>query len=103
MDMAIAGNRIREIGGGNVVVSDGKVIAEMQLPIAGLMSNLSAKKVSAQNEKIRECVYELGVYPEIKPFMNMAFVSLPVIPSLKMTTLGLVDVNTQKLVPLFAD
>lgn len=103
IDMAIAGNRIREIGGGNVVVSDGKVIAEMQLPIAGLMSNLSAKKVSAQNEKIRECVYELGVYPEIKPFMNMAFVSLPVIPSLKMTTLGLVDVNTQKLVPLFAD
>lgn len=103
IDMAIAGNRIREIGGGNVVVSDGKVIAEMQLPIAGLMSNLSAKKVSSQNEKIRECVYELGVYPEIKPFMNMAFVSLPVIPSLKMTTLGLVDVNTQKLVPLFAD
>lgn len=103
MDMAIAGNRIREIGGGNVVVSDGKVIAEMQLPIAGIMSNLSAEKVSAQNEKIRECVYELGVYPEIKPFMNMAFVSLPVIPSLKMTTLGLVDVNTQKLVPLFTD
>lgn len=103
MDMAIAGNRIREIGGGNVVVSGGKVIAEMQLPIAGLMSNLSAEKVSAQNEEIRECVYELGVYHEIKPFMNMAFVSLPVIPSLKMTTLGLVDVNTQKLVPLFTN
>lgn len=102
-DMSIAGNRVSEIGGGNVVVSGGKIIAEMQLPVAGLMSDLSAEMVAAQNEKIRECVYELGVYPEIKPFMNMAFVSLPVIPSLKMTTLGLVDVNNQKLVPLFTD
>lgn len=100
-DMAIAGNRVREIDGGNVVVKNGKVIAEMPLPIAGLMSELPAKEAAEQNEKIRNMVYELGVPEEIKPFMNMAFVSLSVIPSLKMTTYGLIDVNKQEIVPLF--
>lgn len=102
-DMAAAGNHVREIGGGNVVVKDGSVIAEMSLPIAGLMSELPANEVAAQNEKIRNIVYELGVPNNIKPFMNMAFVSLSVIPSLKMTTLGLIDVNNRKIVPLFVD
>ncbi len=102
-DMAAAGNRVREMGGGNVVVNNGRVIAEMELPIAGLMSTLSAMDASLQNEKTRSTVHELGVPENISPFMNMAFVSLPVIPSLKMTTLGLIDVNSQKLVPLFAE
>lgn len=100
-DMAVAGNRVREIGGGNVVVKNGKVIAEMQLPIAGLMSKLSAEEAATQNKKTRSIVHKLGVPNNITPFMNMAFVSLPVIPSIKMTTLGLVDVNSQKLVSLF--
>ncbi|MGN0631966.1 MAG: adenine deaminase [Ruminococcus sp.] len=102
-DMAVAGNRVREIGGGNVVVRNGSVIAEMPLPIAGLMSELPAKEAAAQNEKIRNMVYELGVPEEIRPFMNMAFVSLSVIPSLKMTTYGLIDVNKQEIVPLFVN
>ncbi|MGN0585638.1 MAG: adenine deaminase C-terminal domain-containing protein, partial [Ruminococcus sp.] len=100
-DMAIAGNRICEIGGGNVVVKDGRIIAEMPLPIAGLMSDLSAEDAASQNYKVRNAVYDLGVPHDIEPFMNMAFVSLPVIPSLKMTTIGLVDVNRQEIVPLF--
>lgn len=102
-DMAAAGNRVREMGGGNVVVNNGKVIAEMELPIAGLMSTLSAEDASVQNEKTRSIVHELGVPENISPFMNMAFVSLPVIPSLKMTTMGLIDVNAQKLVSLFSE
>lgn len=102
-DMAAAGNSVREMGGGNVVVNDGKVIAKMELPIAGLMSALPAVEASLQNEKTRSTVHELGVPENISPFMNMAFVSLPVIPSLKMTTLGLIDVNSQTLVPLFAE
>ncbi len=102
-DMAAAANRIREIGGGNVVVLDGKVIAEMPLPVAGLMSKLSAEKTAAQNAAVRKTVYKLGVPETIEPFMNMAFVSLPVIPHLKMTTHGLVDVDKQRLVPLSAD
>ena len=100
-DMASAANRICAMGGGNVVVSEGKIIAEMPLPEAGLMSDLSAAEIAAQNEEVRMAVHKLGASAEIEPFMNMAFLSLPVIPSLKMTTLGLVDVNRQSLVPLF--
>jgi len=101
--MVIAGNRVREIGGGNIVVKSGKIIAEMQLPIAGLISKSSAEEAAAQNEKIKNIVHELGVPNNISPFMNMAFVSLSVIPSIKMTTLGLVDVNSQKLISLFVN
>ena len=100
-DMAAAANRIRTMGGGNAVVYEGKIIAEMPLPEAGLMSDLTAAEVASQNEEVRMAVHKLGASAEIEPFMNMAFLSLPVIPSLKMTTLGLVDVNSQRLVPLF--
>lgn len=102
-DMTIAANRIRTLGGGNVVVCEGEIVAEMPLPLAGLMSDLPAEEVARQNEKVREAVHTLGASDEIEPFMNMAFLSLPVIPDIKMTTLGLVDVNSQKLLPLFAD
>ena len=102
-DMAVAANRIRTLGGGNVAAAGGEIIAEMPLPEAGLMSDLSAAEVAAQNEAVRQAVHRLGASDEIEPFMNMAFLSLPVIPSLKMTTLGLVDVGSQKIVPLFAD
>ena len=102
-DMAVAANRIRTLGGGNVAAADGEILAEMPLPEAGLMSDLSAAETAAQNEAVRQAVHRLGASDAIEPFMNMAFLSLPVIPSLKMTTLGLVDVNSQKLVPLFAD
>jgi adenine deaminase len=98
-DMAIAANRIREVGG-NVVVCDGKVISEMSLSIGGLMSDASAAEVARQNKAVREAVKELGVCEGVEPFMNMAFVSLPVIPSLKISTCGLIDVNKQEKVPL---
>ena len=100
-DMAAAGNRIRSMGGGCVVVADGDILAEMALPIAGLMSEKSAAEVAAEHEAVRSAVHALGVNGKIEPFMNMAFVSLPVIPHLKMSTLGLVDVDRQELVPLF--
>jgi len=83
------------------VVADGDILAEMALPIAGLMSEKSAAEVAAENEAVRSAVHALGVNGKIEPFMNMAFVSLPVIPHLKMSTLGLVDVDRQELVPLF--
>ncbi|MGN0592554.1 MAG: adenine deaminase [Ruminococcus sp.] len=102
-DMAAAANTVCIMGGGNAVVKDGEVLAKMPLPMGGLMSLSSAKIVAEQNEQIRQAVYQLGVPRTIEPFMNMAFVSLPVIPSLKMTTHGLVDVNRQQLVSLFAD
>ncbi len=101
-DMAIAANRIRK-NGGNAVVSGGKMIADMALPIAGLMTELSGEEIARANEKVREAVYALGVPRDIEPFMNMAFVSLPVIPSLKMTTQGLVNVDKQERVSLYCD
>ncbi len=100
-DMALAANHLIEIGGGYVAVKDGKILADMPLPIAGLMSFNSATESAEINEKIRNTVYDLGVPTDIAPLMTMSFVSLSVIPSIKMTTQGLVDVNTQKLLPLF--
>lgn len=91
-DMALAANCIRETGG-NVVVADGEVMAEMPLPVAGLMTQLSGDEIAKQNAQVCEAVYNLGAPISVEPFMNMAFVSLPVIPSLKMSTSGLVDVN----------
>ena len=101
-DMAFAGNRLREIGGGSVVVLNGEVLAEMRLPIAGLMSDREAGAVAAENEALRQAVHEhLGTAEGIEPFMNLNFVSLAVIPHLKMTTHGLVDVDKFQLVPLY--
>lgn len=100
-DMAIAANRIRTMGGGLTVVADGEILAEMPLPVAGLMSRLPATEAADQNEAIRRAVYCLGVPENMEPFMTMSFVSLPVIPSLKMTTRGLVDVEKQEIVSLF--
>lgn len=99
-DMAAAGNRITAIGGGCVVVKDGKVVAEMPLPIAGLMTDKSAEIAAMENETVREAVHSLGVPLTCEPFMTMAFVSLPVIPHIKMTTLGLIDVDRQEPIPL---
>lgn len=100
-DMTIAANRIRMLGGGLIVVADGEILAEMPLPVAGLMSQLSAAEAASENEDIRRAVYSLGVPENIEPFMTMAFVSLPVIPKLKMTTRGLANVESQEIVPLF--
>ncbi len=101
-DMAIAANSICQ-SGGNVVVVDGEIVAQMPLPIAGLMTDLSGDEIAAANEKVRSAVYPLGVPENVEPFMNMAFVSLSVIPSIKMTTLGLVDVNKQERISLYID
>lgn len=101
-DMAIASNRVCEVGG-NVVVCEGKILAEMPLPIAGLMTEQSGEEISKLNELVRKTAHTLGVPKEIEPFMNMAFVSLPVIPHLKMSTQGLVDVDAFTRVSLYVE
>ena len=100
-DMCVAGDRVREIGGGYVIAVDGKVVAEMPMPIAGVIGKKTAQEMADDNAKVRHLAHELGVYRHIMPFMTMSFLSLPVIPSLKMTTKGLIDVDTQRIVPLF--
>ncbi len=99
-DMAIAANHIRSYGG-NVVVCDGEIVADMKLPIGGLMADESGEEIAKANEIVRKAVYDFGVPEEIEPFMNMAFVSLSVIPSLKMTTQGLVNVDKMERVSLY--
>ncbi len=101
-DMVIAANYIRKFGG-NVVVENGEIIAEMSLPIAGLMTDLSGEEIANANENVRKAVYNFGVPQEIEPFMNMAFVSLSVIPSIKMTTQGLIDVDNQERISLYCE
>ena len=100
-DMMVAANQVIEMGGGMTVVKKQEVIAKLSLPVAGLMGINDAATMAKDNETLRNKARELGVKENIEPFMNMAFVSLPVIPSLKMTTTGLVDVNQFKKVDLF--
>ena len=102
-DMATAANCVRKMGGGLTVAQNGQILAKMPLPLAGPMGLQSAETMADLNQTVRSAAASLGVAAGIEPFMNLAFVSLPVIPDIKMTTLGLVDVNHWKCVPLFTD
>ncbi len=91
-DMAVAVNRLIELGGGFVVADGGKVTAELALPLAGLMSLNSFEQVARDLHKLRDAARYLGcTLPE--PFLQVAFLALPVIPHLKMTDRGLFDVD----------
>lgn len=96
--MALAANRIVELGGG-IVVCDGKEItAEVTLNIAGIMSEDSLVNVNRDLENAKAETYRLGVSDKIDPFMTLSFMSLPVIPTLRLTTRGVFDVSQQKYV-----
>ncbi len=97
-DMAFAANRIAQNRGGIVVVRNGEVLAELPLPIAGIISDAPLAQVNEQLEKAKETAYTLGVNKDIDPFMTLSFMSLPVIPTLRLTTRGVVDVNTQQYI-----
>ncbi len=100
-DMVSAVEKVVEMGGGQVVVSGGKVMAAVALPIGGLMSPLPAAEVAAGAEELDSQAERLGC--ELNDaFMTMSFLALPVIPSLKLTDRGLVDVNTFDFVSPFA-
>ncbi len=92
-DMAVAVRRIADLQGGMVVVRDGFILAELPLPIAGLMCPLPAEDAHQALACLIEAARSLGVSPGIDPFMTLSFVSLPVIPALRLTTLGVVTVG----------
>ena len=100
-EMAHAARVVAEMGGGQAVVREGKVLAALPLPVAGLMSTGRAAEVAEGLEKLHAAVRACGCKLPA-PFMTLAFIALPVIPALKLTDLGLVDVNEFKLVPLLA-
>ena len=96
-DMAVAVNRLIELKGGFAAASDGKVVAELALPIAGLMSDQPFEEVE---QGLRRCARRwptLGTTLH-EPFLQMAFLALPVIPHLRITDKGLVDVDRFELV-----
>ena len=99
-DMRAAVEVIIEMDGGQVAVHDGKVLAKLSLPIAGLMSDLALPEVAEMGMQLKQAASSLGcTLPS--PFMTLSFLALPVIPSLKLTDRGLVDVNKFEIVPLF--
>jgi adenine deaminase len=97
-DMAAAANRIVENKGGITVLSDGQVQGEVVLSVAGLMSEDSLVMVNSSLEFAKEKAFELGVSKGIDPFMTLSFMSLPVIPTLRLTTRGVFDVVTQRYI-----
>lgn len=99
-DMLIAARRIQELQGGQVIVVDGKVVAELPLPIAGLMSDMPLEDVKRRLDEFDHITTELGsTVPH--PFMTLSFMALPVIPELKVTDMGLVDVNKFGFIDIF--
>jgi len=98
-DMYCAVKAIKEMQGGFVVVENGLVKAGLALPVAGLISPLSAKEVAFHIEHLCTVAQELGVSHR-NPFLTLSFVALPVIPELRLTDKGLVDVNKFSFVPL---
>ncbi len=98
-DMAAAVNRLRELGGGQVAVAGGEVVAEVPCPIGGLLSDLPVEEVAAQVHRIGEAAKQLGATLP-SPFMAMSFMALSVVPELKLTDRGLIDVDRFELVPL---
>lgn len=96
VDMAAAVNRIAENGGGIVVVNDSSIKSEVILSIAGIMSDDTLENVNSALEDAKAAAFALGVSRKIDPFMSLSFMSLPVIPTLRITTKGVIDVNRQK-------
>lgn len=97
-DIAAAANAVREMDGGLVIVEDGKVVESLPLPIAGLMSPLPIEEVHQKLKRLKEAAKQLGASEDIDPFMTLAFVSLPVIPVLRLNGKGLINVNRQEIV-----
>ena len=97
-DMAFAANRIVENCGGITVVEGGLVLGEVVLEIAGLMSDDSLVNINSKLETAKEQAFRLGVSRGIDPFMTLSFMSLPVIPTLRLTTRGVIDVIKQQYI-----
>lgn len=96
-DIAVAVNAIKDSKGGIAVVENGKIKALLELPIAGLMSDEPLTTVNKKLENAKSSAYELGADKSIDPFMTLSFLSLPVIPSLRITTKGVFDAENWKM------
>ncbi|MCP8312642.1 MAG: adenine deaminase, partial [Candidatus Methylarchaceae archaeon HK02M1] len=98
-DMCMAVNKLREMRGGIIAVNNEKILEELPLPVAGLMSTWKAEEIVVNLKRLHEEVAKLGCSLS-SPFMTLSFLALPVIPELKLTDYGLVDVEKFDFVPL---
>ena len=97
-DMVLAGNRVIENGGGLAIALEGKVLADLPLPIGGLMADEPVEVVDEKLEHMKKLSVELGISEDIDAFMTLAFISLPVIPKLRLNTYGVIDVEKHQVV-----
>lgn len=95
-DILAAAAHVARIGGGLAVVADGQVLADLPLPVAGLMSDRPMAEIAAAEERLYDAARSLGITLE-SPFMTLSFLSLPVIPALKLTDRGLVRITPEGL------
>jgi adenine deaminase len=98
-DMAVAVARLAELGGGQLAVLDGRVVAELPLPLAGLMSDRGAAEVADQQHALRDAAAGVLGVTLGEPFMQLSFLALSVIPQLRITDGGTLDVDRQRYVP----
>jgi len=96
-DMAVAVNRLAETGGGQIVVKDGQIVYEVQLPVVGLLSDLDAWTLAKEKKQLNQKVQELGSTIGL-PFMFLSFISLAAIPEYAITDHGFIDVAQQKVI-----
>ncbi len=97
-DMAAAVMAMKKIKGGMVFVKGGKIIESLSLPIGGLMCDLPVEEAQEKMDAVKAAAHAAGVNHDIDPFMTLSFTSLAVVPTLRLTTLGVVDVNEFKLI-----
>lgn len=97
-DMAVAAEAVRRAEGGIAIAKQGKVLEILSLPIGGLMTNETAGAVDDRLEALKKLARAMGVYDTIDPFMTLSFVSLPVIPDVRLNTRGLIDTAAQKII-----
>lgn len=102
-DMVLALNEIQAIQGGLVVVKDGKVLANLELPVAGLMTNIPAREAAEKLRALHDALHELNPTLHFHLFLTLSFLSLPVIPALKLTDTGLFDVEQFRHIPIEAE
>jgi len=99
-DMKLAAELVKEVGGGIVCVLDGKRIAGVDLPIAGLMSKKGLAEMSEETRLLKETIMDFGINA-VSPIIQVAAFALPVVPEIRLTDMGLVDVIQQSWIPLF--
>lgn len=102
-DALLVANTLKECGGGMCAAYNGTVLSTLPLSLAGLMSLKSAEELSVVSQKMKQAIVELGLTDMENPLLRIVTLALPVIPEVKMSDLGLVDVLTKKIIPFYAE